>query len=234
MKNKQIIGESLMFLIFSLSALVYVHAQEDKKGVDLTHTLVRPILLRNAPLSSFISELSERTKAAVCVEDLWSGNGGSFDDMSVTFASSERESIRETLDRFQLMYPQVTWSTFGGIIILRAAALKNLVDDPLNAKAPASDINGTFDAVKSYLAAGIPGFNPAIVERKGSINHERNYAIRINSGMTVRDVLVMLTRKYGLRWHAEMRQHIDNGNGLARVALSFTEGVVPSEVRVLQ
>ncbi|MBZ5521394.1 MAG: hypothetical protein LAP21_03955 [Acidobacteriia bacterium] len=205
---------------------------ESTASDNLAQTPAIPITVSNAPLSAFITALTEKTKVAICVEDQWSGDRNSLDAISVTFSSTEGESIREILDRFQRLYPQITWNLKGGIIILRTAALRSSDDDPLAAKIPPTTVTGTFDAVKRYLAAGVPGFNPAILERKGAINGQNTYDVKIEPEMTVRDVLIMLTKKYGLRWHAGIRlgkPEGDQGNGHARVVLSFTEGEVPAE-----
>jgi hypothetical protein len=78
---------------------------------------------------------------AICVEDLLTGDRDSFADLSVTFSSTEGESIREVLDRFQLLYPQIAWSARDGIIILRATPLTKMSDDPLETKATPVAIN---------------------------------------------------------------------------------------------
>ncbi len=229
MKNRlSICGNVLLLTLFFVNG----HAQEVTKSIDLAQPLAEPLALTNAPLGSFIGDLSAKTHVAICIEDLRSENHDSFDEVLITFSSAKGDSIRDILDKLQLLYPQITWRVHDGVIILRAAALNSMGDDPLQAKAMGGTISGTFDAVKCFLAAGIPDFNPAIIERKGAINGQRTYDLRINPEMTVRDVLVMLTKKYGLRWHAGIRPERSNReNAPARVVLSFSDGEIPSEVR---
>lgn len=225
MKNKKATLATFMLIILTLPV-----GYGQARSIPLTQTLAKPIELENVPLGSFIVELSAKSGAAICVEDLWIDNHDSFDDILVTFSSRKGESIEQILERFQLLYPQLSWRSRDGIIIFRAVKLGELRTDPMDVKATETTINGTFDDVRRYLAAGIPGFNPAIVETKGAINGQLKYDINITGEMTVRDILIALTKKYGLRWHAGIRSNKSGDDPGARVILSFSNGRIPVQV----
>lgn len=232
MKNKRSI---LNVVMLSLLSVLIGNAQPTRKQVALTDLMNSQITLTNQPLDALIEEISIQTKMAICIEDVLSDADTGLRDMPITFSVLKGESILQVLERLHSLYPRVRWDLRGGIVILRDSKLEVLHDDPLVAKASETTINGTINDIKFYLEAGIEGFNPAIIETKGTVNRETTYELKVAAGMSARDVLTLLTRNFGLRWRARIRlerkQNPDAAFELPRVILSLMDGKIPKEVR---
>jgi hypothetical protein len=233
MKTDRLLIKAALSLLLLMSS-VPMAAQMATAAVELTDHLSSPIMLVNQPLNALIANISMQTNVAFCTEDVLSDPDTGLLDLPITFSASEDDNIIQVLDRLHSLYPQVRWELRGGIIILRDSRLDLLHDDPLSAKAEAAKINGTITDIKLYLETGIEGFNPAIIETTGTVNRKTFYDVQVASGMSVRDILTLLTRRSGLRWRARIRpermRSPDAPFELPRVFLSFLDGWMPNQV----
>jgi hypothetical protein len=227
----------LTVAILLTSTLALCQMQEAPQSIHLSHILKRPIVLSDQPLSAFMNAISSQTNAAICLEDVFVGNSNTFDNFVITLSTHPGATIRDVLDQFHTAYPQIAWTVQNGIIIFRATALRQVKDNPLDSRTTTDTvIKGGIDEVKGYLAADIPDFHPAIIETKGALWRSAEYDIKIKAGTSARDVLIELTRKYGVKWHASVRPdqpHKNEGDEGARVSVRLFGGsTVPTRVIV--
>jgi hypothetical protein len=189
---------------------------------------------RNVSIDQFVADLSRRTNILFCVEETRSDS--QVLEAGVTLSVEENEPLNHVLDHLQLQHPEIRWSIESGVIVIQTLAAQELKDNPLNMKIHSFEFKGSITELISYLNAKAPGLW-APIWTDTPIIYRGNYTLRADSDVTVREVLCVLGRDYGIRWYAEIRPPLEpnssTGSGiklLVRVSLGLVQRGVPVPV----
>jgi hypothetical protein len=189
---------------------------------------------RNVSINRFLADLSERTNVLFCVEE--TSSESQVLEAGVTLSVEENEPLNHVLDRLQQQHPEIKWSIESNVIVIPTLAAQELKDNPLNMKIHSFEFKGSIRELISYLNAKAPGFW-ASTWTDTPIIYRGNYDLRVDSDVTVREVLCALSRDYGILWYAEIRPPLEpnssTGSGiklLLRVHLGLLQRGVPVPV----
>jgi hypothetical protein len=213
------------------------------KLVRLDTVKVGEIQANNLPLSEFLAKLSNNTKVAFCWENRYDEKvpADTLGGLRINIEIRPTDDVQTVLQRIQDAYPLVKWRIEEGIVVISAA---DIVPVPLSATVKPFAINGTVNDVLWYLNTHVPGLLADTIYVSGNYSRKEKYALAFSSDTTASQVLSRLTRDYGIRWYASVRDHgqalemRDGPNGTVlqtgttgRVTLMFHQGSVPLLVK---
>jgi hypothetical protein len=211
-----------------------------KPATDIKAVRVGSINVVRMSLTDFMNKLSEGTHVAFCSESRGDNNANALSSLSLTLNVNPDDDLQTVLDRFRQSYPAVTWSIQGGIILIGSA---DIHDDPLDRAVKPFSFRGTVGEFVEYLNANVAGLMADTIEVSGMYDRSAVYNISSNSEKTVKEILSVLTRDFGIRWSATVRDQGDilkipggpNGASMesrtGRVTLVFSRGPVPELVK---
>jgi len=233
-------------LVLTVLALVLANGSQLQHNqaaiMPVTAVRVGPVNARDVSLGNLIDQLSENTHVAFCIENRDNANRmrSTLGSLSINLNIDPVEDLQAVLSRLERTYPVVQWSVSAGVIVIGSRDIKN---DPLEMVIKASAFQGTVGQFVAYLNSKTPGLMADTLEISGMYDRNAVYALEFKSDVTVREALSALTREYGIRWTATIRdegtvvQIPDAADGKStevrtgRVTLMFSRGSAPQRVR---
>ncbi|MBZ5521395.1 MAG: hypothetical protein LAP21_03960 [Acidobacteriia bacterium] len=191
-------------------------------------------------LQDFINQMSANTHVAFCIENRGNAMRTTLGSLSVNLNVGPNDDLRAVLTRLEQTLPVVKWTTEAGIVVISSNDIK---DDPLDAVIKPSTFEGTVRDFVAFLNSQAPGLMADTLEISGMYDRKAVYRLDFKSEVRVREALSALTRDYGVRWNATIRDEgalvqVPGGTDgkptevrTGRVTLMFSRGPVPLLVR---
>lgn len=203
---------------------------------------VGDIQATNVLLSDFLTKLSENTKIAFCWENRYDQRASvdTLGHLQIDLETKPTDDVQTVLQRIQSRYPLVRWRIEEGIVVISATDINPV---PLDGIVRPFTISATVHDIVWYLDTHVPGLLADTTYISGMYPSKAAYSLEFDADTTASRVLSRLTRDYGIRWYASVRDHgqaleIPGGpNGqptkttTGRVTLMFHQGPTPQLVK---
>jgi len=226
--------------ILTIAMIVSQSSESQRAVVPLNSVRVGAVAARNSSLSHLFSQLSENTNIAFCFENRKSDKTDTLGSLSINLSINPDEDLQTVLIRLARNYPVVAWRIEAGTIVIKSTGIK---DDPLDAMIKPFSFKGTVKEFVEYLNSRVPGLLAGVLSISSAYDSKAVYALDFKSDISVGGALSTLTREYGIRWGADIRDEgilvqIPGGAEgktdqarTGRVTLMFSRGSIPQLVR---